>query len=148
MSVAVDVVYKYINVTVRVRMAGRTYQTPLRSPRTGAASVDVDVVYKYINVTVRVRMAGRPYQMPMRSRRSGAAGPCLWMKYSRGSSEEREVLGCASMPRYPGKPKSIEKVELETGVPKSSVQRIIKKNTGNCYKSHLVHNLLEDDPYR
>ncbi|KAG8242584.1 hypothetical protein J6590_062482 [Homalodisca vitripennis] len=52
------------------------------------------------------------------------------------------------MLRSPGKPKSLRKVELETGVPKSLVQRIIKKNSSKIYKSHIVHNLLEDDPDR
>lgn len=69
-------------------------------------------------------------------------------KYSRRSNEEREELVCASMLRSPGKPKSLRKVELETGVPKSSVQRIIKKNKIKFFKSHLVHQLLEDDPDR
>ncbi|KAG8276594.1 hypothetical protein J6590_062204 [Homalodisca vitripennis] len=39
-------------------------------------------------------------------------------KYSIGSNEEREVLECASMFRSPGKPKSLRKVGLETGIPK------------------------------
>lgn len=40
-------------------------------------------------------------------------------------------------PLFRYKPKSLRNVELETGVSKSSVQRIILKN--------LVHNLVEDD---
>ncbi|KAG8254221.1 hypothetical protein J6590_011919 [Homalodisca vitripennis] len=42
--------------------------------------------------------------------------------YSRGSSEEREVLLCSSIFRSPGKPKYPRMVELETGVPKSTAK--------------------------
>ncbi|KAG8251795.1 hypothetical protein J6590_071833 [Homalodisca vitripennis] len=67
---------------------------------------------------------------------------------SRESNEEKEVLVCESMLRSPGKPKLPRRVELETGVLKSLVRRIIKKNKIKFYTSHLVHNLLEDDPDR
>lgn len=69
-------------------------------------------------------------------------------KYSRRSNEEREDLVCASMLRSPGKPKSLRKVELETGVPKSSVHRIIKINQIKFFKSYLVHQYLDDVPDR
>lgn len=64
---------------------------------------------------------------------------CVVKRFSRRSGEDRRELVCPSMLRSLGKPKSLRNVEIETGVSKSSVQRILK---------HLVHNLLEDDPNR
>lgn len=70
------------------------------------------------------------------------------IKYSRASDVVTEELVCASVLRSPSKPKSLRNVEHETGVPKSSVQRILRKNKIKFYKSHVVHGLLEDDPDR
>lgn len=64
---------------------------------------------------------------------------CVVKRFPRRSGEDRRELVCPSMIRSLGKPKSLRNVELETGVSKSSVQRILK---------NLVHNLLEDDPNR
>lgn len=68
--------------------------------------------------------------------------------YSRNSDKGREDIGCTSILRSPGKPKSLRQAECEQEFQNLRYRELFRKTKLTFTKTISVHYLLEDDPDR